>query len=130
MRERLAILCALLVAWASCPCPAGAASEPNQSREKTVQEQAAEIPLGAVVIVKTIDKRKLTGRIGAVTDLGFELQRAKGKTLVTETLKFEEVKSVQAKSDKLSTAAKIGIGVAIGAGAFFALVGVMIAMGG
>ena len=129
MRERLAILCALLIAGVSYPCSASAASETSKSSEKTVQEQAAGIPLGAIVIVKTIDKRKLTGRIGAVTDLGFELQRAKGKSLVTETMKFTDVKSVQAKSDKLSTTAKVAIGVGIGAGVFFALVGIMIAMG-
>ena len=116
--RQVALLCALLLMWSS-----------NSSAQPGVADQAAVVPSGSVVVVKTLDKRTLTGRIGALTESGFELQHGKDNSIVTEKLAFADVKSIKPKHG-MSTGVKVAIGMAIGAAALFAVLGIAVAASG
>jgi hypothetical protein len=124
--QHLAILCAMLLIWTSC-CAATSAQGASTSKP-SVQEQVAGLPTGAAVVVKTVDKRTLTGRLGALNERGFELQYAKDSALTSETLAFTDVKSVKVKGHGLSTGAKIAIGAAIGVAAVVGVLAILFAV--
>jgi hypothetical protein len=127
--KSMVYFCAVVLVWASCtfPCVAGT----NTPGEKpTLQEKVARFPNGAVVVVKTRDKRTLTGRLGQVSSDGFELQYATGNSVQTETLAFTNVKSVKEKQHGLSTGAKIAIGAGLAAAALMVTSVIVCATGG
>lgn len=74
---------------------------------------------GSVVEVELKSKEKLRGRLGAVTDAGFEMQHVKNDQTLNQTLRFDEVRKVKLKSQGMSTGAKIAIGALAGVGGFF-----------
>jgi hypothetical protein len=115
----------------SVPLPLGA-RHATQEKAPTIQEQIVQMPAGSVVEVKTQAKQKLRGRLGAITADSFELQTATGGTIQTQSLRFDQVKSVKPiQSEKgMSTAAKIGIGVLAVFGAMALIGGIACASGG
>ncbi len=80
---------------------------------QTVQEQIGRIPSGAIVDVKTRlpEMKKVTGRLGAVTPEGFEVQTAKGTTVDTVKLRYTDVKSAKQKSGNAHKAVYVLAGV-------------------
>jgi hypothetical protein len=117
--ELLAILLALGAPW-----PLFARSTAQEKRP-TIQEQLVVMPAGSVVEVKTLGKQKLRGRLGAMTADSFELQTAKGEKVQTQSLRFDEVKSVKAVTSKgMAVGAKIGWGILI----FAVVIGVVAAI--
>jgi hypothetical protein len=128
--RQLAVFCAALLVWTSNTWSSTPTSAGPEAARPSVAEQAASLPLGSVVVVRTLDKKTLTGRLGQLTATGFELQRGKGNSVVTETLAFADVKSIKPKSHGMSTGAKIAIGAVIGAAAVFALAGIAVAASG
>jgi hypothetical protein len=79
------------------PRPAGDEKGP------TIQETMVLIPAGSTIEVKTKAKQKLRGRLGMLTRDAFELQTAQGEKLQTQSLRFDEVKSVKTLNDQGST---------------------------
>lgn len=60
-----------------------------------IRQQLSLIPRGAVAEVKTLDKRTLRGRLGAIANDGFELEYVKAGQLVNETIPLAAVRSVR-----------------------------------
>jgi hypothetical protein len=110
LRPLLALLCALVIS------PAAQTPQPAKS---TLKEQVVLIPQGSVIEVVLLSREKLRGRIGAVSDTGFDLQRVQNDQTILRTFRYDEVKSVKIKGRGMSTAAKITIGALAGAGAVF-----------
>lgn len=90
--------------------------------EQNFQEQVVKMPAGTVVEVKYLEKgsKKLVGRLGPVTDTGFEVQVAGDGKVTNEEVAFSEVKSLKAKKGMHP----VTKGVIIGGVAFGVLVAV------
>lgn len=65
-----------------------------------VKTQALNISPGSSVEVRMLDKTKLLGRLGAISDTGFELQTLQGAKIDTQQIVFERVKSVRDRGRK------------------------------
>lgn len=124
MRTLCSILCtALLVV------PPPAASAQNTAPKKpTIKEQVVLTPAGSLVEVKTHDKRKLRGRMGAVTDTGFTVQHVEKDTLQDSKIEFADVKSFKQREQGMSTGAKVALGVLAGVGGTILALYVIIAV--
>ncbi len=85
MRQTLAIL----LIW-SFAVPSGA-----QLRSPSVKEQVLTIARDAAVEVRLTDNSKRKGRLGEVSDAGFELQTERKGSITTEQVSFDRVKSVK-----------------------------------
>lgn len=69
---------------------------PAQSPMSTIVKQRVSlIPAGTAIEVRTVDKKKLQGRIGAINDASFEFQRVEGTRLIDERVPFDRVQSVK-----------------------------------
>ena len=79
-----------------------------------------EVPPGAMIEVRLIDKQKLRGRLGEVTSEGFSLQTAQGNKIETKTIAFSDVKSFKRTGE---TAGK-----GIGKGVVYGLAGIGVLM--
>jgi hypothetical protein len=70
------------------------ASLPQETTKKpTVQERILEIPPGTMIEVRLMNKHKVRGRLGEVTNEGFSLQTAQGNKVETQKIAFTDVKS-------------------------------------
>lgn len=85
MRQALAIL---LITVLAAPCSAG-------PKRHSVKEQVVTIARDAAVEVRFTDGSKQKGRLGSVSDSGFELQTERNGAITTEQVAFERVKSVK-----------------------------------
>jgi preprotein translocase subunit SecF len=104
------LLSLLLFLGAATPVRARATAA---DKAAAVKERLAKMPAGSVVELKTLAQQELRGRLGAMAAESFELQTAKGEKIETQSLRFDEVKSVKAvKATKgMPMAVKIGLGV-------------------
>jgi hypothetical protein len=106
---------------------AGAAAQASSEEKRSLKEQVVMIPAGSIVEVKLKQKGSSTirGRLGPITDAGFEVQTAKSGKVSTEKVAFAEVKSVKAKKGlSTSTKALIAVGVVFAVcGGFVAILG-------
>jgi hypothetical protein len=128
VRNQVALLCTALLLGSSSASANGAcqvAAAPPQG----VKEQFTQIPAGSVVEVKLADKHKIRGRLGSITDSGFDLQFTKAGKIVTDTLAFDNVRSVKVVGQGWSTGKKIVVGTLIGAGAIF-IIGLIACLAG
>ena len=87
MRETLSIMLVVMLV-----CPAASAQPPTSA---SIKEQVLNIGAGSPVEVRLADKSKLRGRLGPVTDSGFELQTVKGNKIDTAQIAFDQVKSIK-----------------------------------
>jgi hypothetical protein len=94
--------------------------KPGQSTEiqpvlntSDLRRQLLLIPAGTVVVVLVQQKgiRKITGKLGPVTDEGFEVQTVKSGKVSFEKIAFADVESVEKRG--MSGAAKVLIGVGV-----------------
>jgi hypothetical protein len=119
-RQAVALLSTMLMLWTGLvPCAPGQqpAPTPTQALQQAPIKQALiEIPAGSVVQVRLHDKQKLRGRLGPLTDSGFELQTVRDGKIQTQTLSFDQVRSVKPQGKGKSLTAKVAIGVVIGWG--------------
>ena len=93
---------------------ATSASLPQETTKKaTVQERIMEIPPGTMIEVRLMDKNKVRGRLGEVTNEGFSLQTAQGSKIETQKIAFTEVKSLK-KVEGDTTGKKVGKGLIYG----------------
>ena len=76
------------------------------------------MPVLAPLDIRLIDGRKMRGRLGPASEDFFVLHLSRNGVTVEEKIAFQDVASVRRH---LSKAAKVGIGAAVGGGAFFAV---------
>ncbi len=69
------------------PEQAGAATKP------TLKERLIAVPPGTMIEVKLLNKQKIRGRLGEITDEGFRLTTAQGDKIGTPVIAFTDVKS-------------------------------------
>ena len=126
---QLAILCSMLLLWSSLAqaFPSAQATAPTPI---DLKERVTEIPGNSVIEVKLRSKHKIRGRLGALTDSGFELQHASDGKIVTEVVAFDSAKSVEVVGKGLNFVAKVFIGIGIVAGVIGVIVGIACATGG
>lgn len=77
---------------ASAAAPAGRV---EGSAQPTLKERVLEIPPGTMTEVKLVNKQKIRGRLGEVTDEGFTLTTAQGDKISTQKIAFTDVKSIK-----------------------------------
>jgi hypothetical protein len=98
----------------------GAATRAQTGSEQkpTLKERILEIPPGAMIEVRLLNKQKIRGRLGDLTDEGFSLTTAKGDKIATQKVAFAELKSFKkVESGKAGNAvlyALAGIAAAVG----------------
>jgi len=129
MRRQLALLCTILLMWSSSALASGV-SQATTARKQSLKEQATQTPNGSVVEVRLANNQKIRGRLGSINDSGFELQHIRNDRVVTETLAFDNVKSVKVIGQGWSTGKKILVGTLVGAGVLFVIGCIGIAAGG
>ncbi len=59
----------------------------------TLKERVIEIQPGTMIEVRLLNKQKIRGRLGELTDEGFSLTTAQGEKITTQKVAFTEVKS-------------------------------------
>lgn len=110
MLRPMAIFCIWLMLW---PC---AAAQSAQTPKPTLKEKLILLDAGSVVEVNLKNKEKLRGRLGTVSDSGFDIQYVANDQSTTRTINYADVKKVKQQGDGMSTAAKITLGVLAGLG--------------
>jgi len=108
MLRQVALFCVWLMIW---PLQASQAVKP------TLKEQVVLINPGSVIEVVLKNKEKFSGRIGAVTDTGFDVQYVVKDQTTMRTVPFDKVKKVkQQREQGMNLGTKIAIGVLAGLG--------------
>ena len=128
VQRQLAIVYTALLLWSSL-----AVASPSQATTPTpgdLRERLTLIPAGSVIEVSLASKHKIRGRLGTLTDSGFELQHASEGKIVTEVVAFDSAKSVKVVGKGLNFVAKVFIGIGIVAGVILAIAGIACATGG
>ena len=83
-----------------------ASSQGTPAKPSALKEQLIGMPAGSTVEVKLANKQKLKGRLGQLSDDGFEVQTVKDGKVSVEKVAFSEVKSVKQKGKPMSTGTK------------------------
>lgn len=71
------------------------AGEEQTQPKPTLKERLLEVPPGTMIEVRLLNKKKVRGRLGELTDQGFSLQIAQGNKIETQQVAFTDVKSVK-----------------------------------
>jgi hypothetical protein len=124
VQRELALTCAVLLLWCSLAAASPASTEASGTKPASLKERLTLIPAGSIIEVKLANKHKVRGRLGAISDSGFELQHMRDNQVVTESLAFETVRSVRVMGKGMHFAAKVVIGTLIAMGVV-ALVGLI-----
>jgi len=100
---------------------AEASVQPQQTnaQQPTLKETLLSIPPQSYVEVRLLDKSKLRGRLGEVTDEGFALQVAQGNKIQNVKVSFDQVKSIKSLEKKGTSAGKVIAYSLAGIGVFF-----------
>lgn len=110
LRRTLSLgLASLLILNLPLASRASGRAQQNDSQQQRLKEKAFAITPGTMVEVRLLNKEKVRGRIGDLSDAGFSLQTAKDGTIQKRTVSFDELKSIKAVEGK---GPKIGRGVA------------------
>jgi hypothetical protein len=117
LHQAVALLCSMLMLWTEL-APGARAQQPAPQSAQSLKQTLIEIPGGSIIDVRLHSKQKLRGRLGAISDSGFEIQSVRDGKIQTQTLSFEEVKSVKHQEKGMSTGAKITLGILAGIGVF------------
>ncbi len=72
-----------------------AAGQIETPPKPTLKERVLAIPPGTMTEVKLLNKQKIRGRLGEVTDEGFTLTTAQGDKISTQKIAFADVKSIK-----------------------------------
>jgi len=87
-------------------------------RKLTVKERILEVPPGTMIEVRLLNKQKIRGRLGDLTNEGFSLKTAQGEKIETQTVSFTDLKSFKkvegAKAAKTAGWILLGIGAGVG----------------
>ena len=69
------------------------AGQTGTERKPTLKERILEIPPGTLIEVRLLNKQKIRGRLGELTDEGFSLTTAQGEKIATQKVAFADLKS-------------------------------------
>jgi hypothetical protein len=126
------VLATLLFATTTLDARVGAAGavpagQAETERKQTLKERILEVPPGTMIEVRLLNKQRIRGRLGELTDEGFSLTTAQGEKITTQKVPFTDLKSFKkvegAKAAK--TAGWIVLGVLAG---FAALILILVAV--
>ena len=96
---------------------AGVGSSQKETTNKpTLQERILEVPQGTIIEVRLMNKQKVRGKLGEISNEGFSLQTAQGSKIETQKIAFAEVKSFKQAGG--------GTGKGIGRGVIYGLAGI------
>ena len=92
------VLATMLFATTTLEAKAGAAGAvpPGQAgteRKLTLKERILEVPPGTTIEVRLLNKQKIRGRLGDLTNEGFSLTTAQGEKIETQKVSFTDLKS-------------------------------------
>ena len=108
------------------------AEEAGTERRRTLKERFLEVPPGTMIEVRLLDKQRVRGRLGDLTNEGFSLTTAQGEKIETQKVAFANVKSFKklegAKAAK--TAGWIVLGALAGLGVLLVVIVVVATRGG
>jgi hypothetical protein len=62
-------------------------------RKLTLKERILEVPPGSMIEVRLLNKQRMRGRLGDLTNEGFSLTTAQGEKIETQKVSFSDVKS-------------------------------------
>jgi hypothetical protein len=118
------VLAAVVILVSALPGRAHEIPSPNESStqgESKLKKKLLEIPAGSPVEVKLKARGKIRGRLGDVSDDGFQVKVANGSTIEDRKLTFNQVSSVR-KTGGVSTKKIVGysalaVGITIGVAA-------------
>ncbi len=68
-------------------------AQTGTEQKATLKEQILQVPPGTMIEVKLLNKQKMRGRLGELTDEGFSLTTAQGEKIQTQKIAFSDVKS-------------------------------------
>lgn len=95
-------------------------SHASASQKPTLKEQVIQIPTGAQVEVRLLNKERIRGRLGDISDEGFTVLIAQENRIETRKVAFVDVKSVK-EIGKQRTALYVFLGVAMTLGLLLAV---------
>ena len=124
MLRPVAVFCIWLLTWPCLPAQTRGTSTP------TLKEQQILLDSGTAVEVELKNKEKIRGRLGAVSDTGFDIQCVVNDRTVTRTLSYDEVRKAKQNNQRMSTAAKITLGVLAGLGVLVVVSLIVVAASG
>ena len=84
--------CAILEARAEAS-GARAPEQTGSDRKTALKERILEVPPGTMIEVRLLNKQRIRGRLGEITDDGFSLTTAQGGKIATQKISFTELKS-------------------------------------
>lgn len=92
------VLATLLFATTTLEAKVGAAGalprgQTEGDHKPTLKERILEVPPGTMIEVRLLDKQKIRGRLGDLTDEGFNLTTAQGEKIETQKVSFTDMKS-------------------------------------
>jgi hypothetical protein len=62
-------------------------------RKPTMKQRILEVPPSTMIEVRLLNKQKIRGRLGEITDEGFSLTTVQGEKITTQKVAFTELKS-------------------------------------
>ncbi|MBZ5672459.1 MAG: hypothetical protein LAO04_22390 [Acidobacteriia bacterium] len=126
------VLATMLFATTTLEAKAGAAGAvpPGQAgteRKLTLKERILEVPPGTTIEVRLLNKQKIRGRLGDLTNEGFSLTTAQGEKIETQKVSFTDLKSFK-KVEGATTRKAVSKGLlyALAAGGVFLVVLVVV----
>jgi cytochrome c-type biogenesis protein CcmH/NrfG len=112
------VLATMLFGTTTLEAKAGAASavpsgQAGTERKLTLKERILEVPPGTMIEVRLLNKQKIRGRLGELTNEGFSLTTAQGEKVETQKVAFSDLKSFKKaeKAKAAKTAGWIALGV-------------------
>ena len=127
---------AIIIVLSAVPGRAYGTPFPNESStqgDSTLKRKVLEIPAGSPVEIKLKTKEKMRGRLGDVSDDGFQIKVANGSTIEDRKLTFQQVSSVKktggASTKKIVGYSALGVGITIAVAAVVLVVMVAVVVG-
>ena len=117
MRQVLAVILVVLTAAPTLPGQTGS------------KERVLAIPAGSTVEVRLKDKTRLSGRLGAVSDAGFELQTERSGKIETRQIGFDDLQSIKDTSKRPHPVRRTVVPAIVGGVAVAALVVALVVVG-
>lgn len=89
-----------------------------------LKSQLVEIPTGSLVQITMLDKKKLRGKLGMVSDEAFEIQSIKSGRIEMQSVRIDEAKSVKVidTASRRNKAGYIVVGIVVGAAAALVII--------
>jgi hypothetical protein len=115
------------VMQARAAAESGLRPQEGSAQKPTLKEKLVSMPPQSYVEVRLLDKSKLRGRLGQITDEGFAVQVAQGNKIQNVNVSFDQVKSVKVVETKASKTGRGLLYALAGIGALFVVLIIWVA---